>query len=358
MSRVSGRAASVFRALALLLGIGLSAGFAEIAIRVVAPHPVTWPDFFRRHPELPFFGLQPGVRVLIDNGDRRWAVYTDANGFRTGRDPVPQAGRPMALVLGDSYTFGVGVDHEMTFVSLIEEALDHRYRFVNGGVSGYGPEQYRRVLEYLLEQGYQPELLVIAVFLGNDLHDCIWDKDVPVVDGIPGGELSLRSWLKRNLHLYRLLSNAYHRFMPNARLTWQTGKELYRDAAWRNGELARAATAFRAEMGRIAALARARSLPLVVAIIPTAEAVAAAAGALVEEDSAAGPEFGLPARRVTRVLGELGIPHVDLTPSLAQHGAAESYFPRDRHLTPLGHRIAAQAITRRIAGLPGVPSGS
>ncbi len=120
---------------------------------------------------------------------------------------------------------------------------------------------------------------------------------------------------------------------------------------WRDKELVRATSIFREEMERIGDIARAISAVLVVAIIPVSEAVEGEKGPILGKTSEKGPIFYLPAQRAATILDELGIVHVDVTPALAEHGAAKAYFVHDGHLTPLGHRIAAQAIAQRIEEL-------
>ena len=39
---------------------------------------------------------------------------------------------------------------------------------------------------------------------------------------------------------------------------------------------------------------------------------------------------------------------LDLVPALRNHGGEEFYYPADGHWTPLGHRIAAEAIYKKI----------
>jgi len=88
---------------------------------------------------------------------------TDDRGFRNRT----ALGRADALVIGDSQTWGFRVAPEQTFASLLaKEAGIEVYQMANGS---YGPVQYRE----LLRRGLQlaPELVVVAVYFGNDLVD-------------------------------------------------------------------------------------------------------------------------------------------------------------------------------------------
>ncbi len=72
------------------------------------------------------------------------------------------------LVLGDSFTWGFGVEKEQIFTERIEKSQDN-LEVINMGVSGYSTDQ-----EYLLlkEEGlkYQPQLILL-MFFDNDIYE-------------------------------------------------------------------------------------------------------------------------------------------------------------------------------------------
>src|SRR5262249_31144448 len=93
-------------AVALLLGEGL--------LRVAAPQPPSCLDVYRRHPSLPSYALETNLARRLATGESSWAIYTDADGCRVPRLPVAKPGAAPALVLGDSFAFGQGVNYEET----------------------------------------------------------------------------------------------------------------------------------------------------------------------------------------------------------------------------------------------------
>ena len=73
------------------------------------------------------------------------------------------------LVMGDSFTFGLGVEDDQTFVSLMNTDNPDTI-FINGGVPGYAPDQQMLWLrEAVLST--QPDSIVFIIYLGNDLVD-------------------------------------------------------------------------------------------------------------------------------------------------------------------------------------------
>ena len=330
----------VLRSVALLaVSALLSVCLAEGVLRLVAPQPASWLDIYRRHPTLPFPALLPDVERHVDTGELDWTILTDSEGMRVGSESAPRD-LPVALALGDSFTFGQGVDYEDTFVARLERDPG-ALRWRNAGHGGYGPAQYRQVLEYLLEQGLDPEVLLVGLYLGNDYHDCVWDKDLPVAGGVAGSEPGLRGRLKRTLHLYRLLARVYHRL--GIAPVSHAGQELYEERAWTRPPLAEAESIFRAELERIASIATAESIPLIAVVIPTRLTVDALAGRV----SGVAGEF--PVERTGETLDALGIRWVDSTPALLP--IEEAYFLHDGHLTPAGHEAVAARLAPEIAAL-------
>ncbi|MBW2989051.1 hypothetical protein KY358_01900 [Candidatus Woesearchaeota archaeon] len=76
------------------------------------------------------------------------------------------------LTVGDSFTFGIGLDHEDTFQKLLEQKLknnDINASVINAGVSGYGSKQALELLRLELK-AYQPDLVIFS-FYNNDVND-------------------------------------------------------------------------------------------------------------------------------------------------------------------------------------------
>jgi lysophospholipase L1-like esterase len=87
-------------------------------------------------------------------GPHRYRVYTNSLGFRD-RSPreVPLISDQFRLVLmGDSFTQGVGLDFDQTFAGIVGEALGKKgVEVLDAGVGSYSPIIYWRKTKYLLE---------------------------------------------------------------------------------------------------------------------------------------------------------------------------------------------------------------
>lgn len=343
----------------MAVSLGLTLVVGELLIRLVAPQPASWLAIYRSHPDLPFFAMLPDAKVHVDTGETEWTVITDDRGFRTapsGRAP----GRCTVLWLGDSFTLGHGVEYEESFVGQVA-ARTPGVRHVNASVAGYGPTQYRATLEYLGAEGFAFDRVVAVSYVGNDFHDTQWDKNPRVEDGILGNEGDLKSLLKRNLHLYRLLSAVYHALGGGGDGGYaEIARQLATPEAWEAGFLREAREQWARDMRGISDYAAETGRPVHFVVIPTREATQFAWAAGRREDAPPpAPETEteteadasrpmLPVEQAAAVLSELGAPWLDLTPVLSTQPAAEVFYRLDGHLTPTSNARVAEALLETI----------
>jgi hypothetical protein len=335
------------RLLACLLGLTAAMILVELGLRVFVPQPKSWPEIYRVLPEPLSYGLAPNASSLVDTHETRWHACTDGAGFRVASPGRQPPDLPQVLVLGDSFAFGFGVDYEQSFVGMLNALPDAPAWFVNAGVAGYGPTQYRLVLERQLAGGQPPRAVIAVSYLGNDFQDCVWDKHTPVKDGALGETGSMRDLLKRHLHAYRLFAKAWHAWNPT-RKTLQF-QQAFDPRSWTEPFFVSARGTYREEFQRMAAACRARSIPFLVVLIPPREAVGAAG------EPEGGPHFELPVTMARETLQELDIACIDTTPALAQLGAERAYFAIDGHLTPAAHQLVRDRIRdggRQLLGWP------
>jgi hypothetical protein len=78
--------------------------------------------------------------------------------------------------LGDSFTFGVGVDDRQTFASLYSAKLNAQARIINLGVPGTALYQQLFIVSERHEELSNPRAYVFFFFLGNDFADLLKEK--------------------------------------------------------------------------------------------------------------------------------------------------------------------------------------
>src|SRR5688572_10951125 len=84
------------------------------------------------------------------------------------RDHKPPA--KSVAVVGDSFTFGTGVNDDETFVALLNQHRSGGERFYNFAIAGYSTDQELLLVEREVLR-WKPDRLLLVVYLANDLFD-------------------------------------------------------------------------------------------------------------------------------------------------------------------------------------------
>jgi hypothetical protein len=109
-------------------------------------------------------------------------VQIDHNGFRI--DPAfrePESG-DAALILGDSVSFGVGVEASKTAAGLLQRANAGRLRFYNSSVIGYGLQDYSNVVRAFVPSHSDIKYALLFYCL-NDIYDTNAEEIIQEVNG-------------------------------------------------------------------------------------------------------------------------------------------------------------------------------
>jgi hypothetical protein len=122
-----------------------------------------WP----RHPSAVFHhGLVANFNGYDNWGDVRYRLFTNSLGFRDAvvRDVPERSATRRVLLVGDSFTEGIGVDFEDSFAGMLYAAGQRRadrIEFLNAGVISYSPVLYYSKVKYLLARGVRFDEVVV-----------------------------------------------------------------------------------------------------------------------------------------------------------------------------------------------------
>ena len=156
--------ASIFFAMALAEGIlRLFPGLLSVELQQIIQ--VNLENYGIAHPYIGYLA-RPNNTLIIAGRDYQSVAHTDGYGFRNAW-PWPE--KAEIVTLGDSLTFGYGVEDNQAWPALLEKALPHS-RLINLALSGAGPQQYLRVYE-TFGLKLHPKLLLVGFFVGNDFAD-------------------------------------------------------------------------------------------------------------------------------------------------------------------------------------------
>jgi lysophospholipase L1-like esterase len=313
----------------------------------------------------------PNKTFIIAGRDFRAVNHTDGYGFRNAW-PWPEKAEIVAV--GDSVTFGYGVEDDQAWPALVAKALPHN-RLVNLGLIGAGTQQYLRVYETFGTR-LHPKVLLVGFLVRNDF----WDADM--FDG----------WLKSGARGNYMVWRDYGRPKSTSLSLKQPMGNLISSLLWRGHVLASKShfynllmyvqrylrgygtskpTIFRAPDGtqlrldvegftyqagigrpgnrgfdisvdalqRLDSIARANGTKILVILQPSKEEVYLPLMGQTNVDTD-------PGRPLRVKLGELGIPYLDLLPEFRNRAAKGEvlFFETDGHPNVRGYALIAELV--------------
>lgn len=330
-----------------------------------------------RHPLL-HHAFRPNCQTTETNQDYSMTYKYNSVGLRDkDYNPSPEPGKFRIIMLGDSFTEGVGVADKDTFSTLIENQIDTEV--INAGVRKYAP-----LLEYLYLKSRGPELkpnLVVLNLNATDLietdkyhQSIIRDSNGEIIKVTAPGRhflpLSLRIFLWNNSRLYGYFQE---RVFPTVYKTYQAVKSgssqnqtkpIYSDRQFNMFSLF-VDPAFETEYQKLSSLIfedlavtkqllDRHNIPLLIVIQPTAIDVTP------DEWKDLNGSFSLPLkfpddypidnnyyRDLERYLNHNDIPFINLIDAFRQNSSPENllFFPHDGHWNAKGHAVAAKEIS-------------
>jgi hypothetical protein len=264
--------------------------------------------------------------------------------------------------MGDSFTEGVGVPYEQTFVGIVETSLAQRgIEVLNGAVSFYCPTIYYRKTRYLLEDaGLQFDQMAVFIDI-SDIDDEIaftldasgnvaLDEQRRRAERRANWRYNTGFWRLRRLQRFldqhtlllgRILSRVDGLFARSGHraAAWTSDRQAY-EAFGREG-LERA----RAHMDLLQELLRSRGIRLTIVVYPWTDQILAG-----ERDS-------LQQRFWSDWASTRGAGFIDLFPDFLGTGppreAVRRYFiAGDVHWNAAGHRLVAESFLKRYDARP------
>jgi len=341
----------------VIISVGFCILILEICLRVLGPRTTNVKMNKEIYQKDDLVGYIHKPNVKINQATDEWDIIIQSNsdGLRNNRDYEKGQHKNIIRILGlgDSFTWGEGVNIQDTYLKVLEKKLnsknfggDIKYEVINAAFGGWGIGQE---FLYLKSRGYEyePDLIILG-FIADDIFRNIkyYDKifsptevKIPkIIIEKPKHKLLIRikDYLLANTRLYPFLSSRI------SQISWLNDYIYYiglrekgnvndsiRDKKFINQSI---------EMGKniflkIKNYCDEKKIKLIVVIIPSD----------VEKTMITNDTLGKINKIIIKFLLEKDTHVVNLTNAFS-NSSKQLYFLRDRHPNSNGHRIIASGI--------------
>lgn len=296
------------------------------------------------------YKLVPNYEGTYFDGVERSQIKLNSLGHRDDEPPNPAQVENDLLLVGDSFTFGMGIERADTIEARIEATSDGKVTAYNTGVPGWGAPQATLEVERVPWKG---RAIVYFYFVNDLTFDNVHPEARTVRQGLMVPRMRRDGTTLTNEQIDRNLGpllDANHSWSPVAWATSVTALQrlgaisyALRDKQLRMTGLPSRAfdpeyrTLFVAQVAKMKSLAEKKKVDLHVVIIPAKGEVLAGEWSPVNQE-------------VLPALEELG---VDLQLGLLTRLSAEDYLAHDGHFNGDGSQATAEFVLELVGGSKG-----
>ncbi|MCM8790654.1 MAG: GDSL-type esterase/lipase family protein [Candidatus Omnitrophica bacterium] len=177
-------------------------------------------DIFARAPSGKGYRLLPNRQYRVKGREFSYLIKSNSKGFRDRDftfDVPPQTKR--IIILGDSFTFGHGVENDQTYPKVFEKELasEGKYEVINAGIPANSLVDYIELAKELAGI-YKADVIMMGLH-GGDILESLEDEGLAksaVEMGLPGLKIKAAEKIKRHFFIelkdylrYHLLSYGF-----------------------------------------------------------------------------------------------------------------------------------------------------
>jgi len=314
-----------------------------------------------------FVRFTPNTKFPVNYYEYKTSANIDRWGGRVvASDALAKNPKAFVPFLGDSFTFGIGVEDAETYISILSARFP--VPFLNLGVPGSALPQHLDILQYRHRELHSPSVYVFNFFTGNDYFDMIryYSKQERSERRSPLGQ-----FLDRTVYSNRFFAKSYllqlikvQFFMnpanqkppsPNRYRSWFTvgnkrkpvESSIYLIMSGNEKYIAEVTEYTKMAVHRLVQMSHEMQFKPLFIIIPDKhqadpdffERQAAYYGMDTKD-----LDINRPERIIEEQLEANHIPYIDLLPCLK--GRTGLYYDVDDHFKPGGHRFVANCLAR------------
>ena len=386
-------------AFSVLLGVVLAAGLGEALTRVFAP------DWLKRRVEElsvkndtdlgfatalgtdqdwpvekvngNFRRFLPDASFQVRHYEYETTAHTNALGLRASPHACTSHPRHPIPFTGDSFTFGLGVEDEETFIDLLNKQGNRC--FLNFGIPGSSLKEQLDILKMRHKELGRPKVYIFGVFVGNELSDLEvrskqfagdkpWDPNAPELRdkgwGLKRFLKPLNSFIRTNELLRRSFLVQFVKAkllaLYNSRRVQTGGRQYFGEEVFytmqNDQHFKDMFTLFTDQLNRLKELSQALHFKYCFVLIPDRHQVddELRQNKVQYYDLASGTmNYRLINERMGKEFTKRKIRYVDLLPCLREKFASDKaqrfYYSYDNHFTAQGHLAAFECMEKDLA---------
>ena len=118
--------------------------------------------------DIVFYSLKPNCVASEEHESSgiSFKVYTDDNGYRYLGKKRDKTTQNTLIFLGDSHTYGVGLEYKSSFVGKIEKNFKN-YKVLNLAVPSYSPTVYNYQIKEIIKSKNKPNKIFLILDIGD-----------------------------------------------------------------------------------------------------------------------------------------------------------------------------------------------
>ena len=302
--------------------------------------------------------LSPGPNALyvIETDEFKTCIQTNSLNMRDYEIKPKGAQERRILCMGDSFTFGLGVNIPEAYPKILENLLNRNaanlngWSVINGGTGGNAHQAY----EFLMKTGFsfQPDTVIVQIYIGNDFYDNMGRLAGPVSGRVAVSpdnpfKVFIRSQKCRTLEFLwsRLIQIRWiDDILYSCHLRYGSRGHFLRkypglEEQLKNMELE--------DLKRIKDACDARGVSMMALLVPEKQQVFMKRFLSDEKY-----DYRKPNRILRSFFGTNGVPVMDMLDvyeSLPERELKKQYYSRDLHWTADGHVLAARTLKERLS---------
>ncbi len=193
--------------------------------------------------DIDFYSLQPNC-VAVEKHEptnKNFKVYTDENGHRFLGQKKASDKKKTIIFLGDSQTYGLGLEYKDTFVGKFEKNPND-YKILNFGVPSYSPTVYNYQLKIIKKKIKNVKKIILVLDISDLLQESFrWryntenNKPSLLIDIPKKKEKKISGWQRfrrENFKGYRLITFHIREFLRSIKNHSESKKDEIKKTHW------------------------------------------------------------------------------------------------------------------------------